>query len=288
MTSLLSNLPLTGGKAYTQRTIKKGRETGHWLSTIPSAVNGNSLGNQEFQDAARMRYAMVPINLPEKCDGCGAKFTLEHANSCKHGGLIIGRHDEIQRELSTIAAMALRESAVRAKPLINPGTYASIKSNSDSNNVEVSSEDRGDILVRGLWAKQQDGIIDVRVTHTDAPSYRDREPDKVLQSQEREKKKKYLNNCLQQRRTFTPFVVSSDGLLGREAKSLIKQLSVLLTEKWNKPYSVVCGIICSRISIAIVRASHQCIRGSRIPACSMSKQIQWEDGGGTGLYRIYR
>ena len=135
--------------------------------------------------------------------------------------------------------------------------------------------------------KQQDGIIDVCVTHTDAPSYRDREPDKVLQSQEREKKK-YLNNCLQQRRTFTPFVVSSDGLLGREAKSLIKQLSVLLTEKWNKPYSVVCGIIRSRISIAIVRASHQCIRGSRIPARSMSKQIQWEDGGGTGLYRIYR
>ena len=110
----------------------------------------------------------------------------------------------------------------------------------------------------------------------------------MLQSQEREKKKKYLNNCLQQRRTFTPFVVSSDGLLGREAKSLIKQLSVLLTEKWNKPYSVVCGIIRSRISIAIVRASHQCIRGSRIPARSMSKQIQWEDGGGTGLYRIYR
>ena len=87
---------------------------------------------------------------------------------------------------------------------------------------------------------------------------------------------------------FTPFVVSSDGLLGHEAKSLIKKLSVLLTEKWNKPYSVVCGIIRSRISIAIVRASHQCIRGSRFPARSMSKQIQWEDGGGTGLYRIYR
>ena len=89
----------------------------------------------------------------------------------------------------------------------------------------------------------EDGIIDVCVTHIDAPSYRDHKPDKVLQLQEREKKKKYLNNCLQQRRTFTPFVVSSDGLLGREAKSLIKQLSVLLTEKWNKPYSVVCGII---------------------------------------------
>ena len=92
-------------------------------------------------------------------------------------------------------------------------------------------ENCGDILVRGLWAKQQNGIIDVHVTHTDATSYRDCEPDKVLQLQEREKKKKYLNNCLQQYQTFTPFVVSSDGLLGCKAKSLIKKLSVLLMEK---------------------------------------------------------
>jgi hypothetical protein len=35
-----------------------------------------------------------------------------------------------------------------------------------------------------------------------------------------EKNKKYLEACLEQRCHFTPFVVSTDGLLGKEAKTL--------------------------------------------------------------------
>jgi hypothetical protein len=33
--------------------------------------------------------------------------------------------------------------------------------------------------------------------------------------------------CLEQRRTFTPFVVSTDGLIGKEAKTLLKKLSTM-------------------------------------------------------------
>ena len=100
------------------------------------------------------------------------------------------------------------------------------------------------------------------------------------------KKSKYLEPCFNLRWSFTPFVVSSDGLLGREAKNLLKQLSLRVADKWQKPYSVVAGIVRSRMSIAIIRASHQCIRGSRISFWSMSKKIVWEDGSGTGLYQI--
>ena len=81
-------------------------------------------------------------------------------------------------------------------------------------------------------------------------------------------------------------MVSVDGMLGLEAKNVLKQLARRLAEKWNKPYSMVVGIVRSRISIACVRASHQCIRGSRVPVRKMSRQIQWEDGAGTGLYHI--
>ena len=43
---------------------------------------------------------------------------------------------------------------------------------------------------------------------------------------EREKKKIYLGACLEQRRNFSPFVVSNDGLLGKEAKKiLLKKIS---------------------------------------------------------------
>jgi hypothetical protein len=113
----------------------------------------------------------------------------------------------------------------------------------------------------------------------------------VLEAHERKKKKKYLWACLEQRRHFSPFVVSTDGLLGKEAKILLRKLSSMLAEKWEKPYSEVCGYVnarmsIARMSIAIVRATHLCIRGSRIPTGKMCNRLpQWEDEAGLGLFR---
>jgi hypothetical protein len=65
----------------------------------------------------------------------------------------------------------------------------------------------------------------------------------VLGAHEREKKKKYLEACLEQRRHFSPFVASTVGLL---------KLSALLTEKWEKPYSKIYGYVNARMSNAMV------------------------------------
>jgi hypothetical protein len=71
---------------------------------------------------------------------------------------------------------------------------------------------------------------------------------------------------LENRRHFTPFVLSVVGLLGREAKTFAKRLAVKLAGKWQKPYSQVCGYVKARLSIAAVRATHLFLRGSRVPA----------------------
>jgi hypothetical protein len=52
-----------------------------------------------------------------------------------------------------------------------------------------------------------------------------------------------------------PFVVSTDGLIGREAKNLLKQIALRLTAKWEQPYSVVRGFVNARINLAILRAT---------------------------------
>jgi hypothetical protein len=147
--------------------------------------------------------------------------------------------------------------------------------------------DRGDILIRGLWSRSTDCIIDVRITDVDAKSNRSKDSDKVLSDHEREKKKKCLGACLEQRRHFSPFVVSTDGLvLGKEAKILLRKLSAMLAEKWEKPCSEVCGYVNARMSIAVVRATHLCIRGSRIPTGKMCNRLpRWEDKAGLGLFR---
>jgi hypothetical protein len=68
-------------------------------------------------------------------------------------------------------------------------------------------------------------------------------PDKVLEQHGKEKMHKNLQACMDQHRHFTPFVVSMDGLLGRETVFVLQKLSTLLAEKWSWPYSVVCGCI---------------------------------------------
>jgi hypothetical protein len=63
----------------------------------------------------------------------------------------------------------------------------------------------------------------------DAESNCSKPADKVLERHKKEKKCKYLQACIMdQRRHFTPFVVSMDGLLGREATIVLQKLSALL------------------------------------------------------------
>jgi hypothetical protein len=54
------------------------------------------------------------------------------------------------------------------------------------------------ILIRGLWARDTDCIIDVRIADVDAKSNRSEDPAKVSAAHEREKKKKHLGACLEQ------------------------------------------------------------------------------------------
>jgi hypothetical protein len=51
-------------------------------------------------------------------------------------------------------------------------------------------------------------------------------------------------------------MVSTDGLIGEEAKALLKKLSALMAEKNRKLRLEVCGHVNARMSIAIVRATH--------------------------------
>jgi hypothetical protein len=136
------------------------------------------------------------------------------------------------------------------------------------------------------WARGTDCIIDVRVTDSDAKSNLSKDPAKVLESShEKEKKRKYLASCIAQRRYFTPFVISTDGLLGKEAKCLLKKLPTAQADKWEKPHAVVSGYVNARMSIAIVRATHICLRGSRVPTSTMSnRRPQWEDKAGLSLF----
>jgi hypothetical protein len=145
----------------------------------------------------------------------------------------------------------------------------------------VNKEERGDLLVKEFWDSSTAAVFDVRVTDLDGATNQTKTTETILKQHEQEKKNKYLQACIKERRHFTPFVVSTDGMLGEEAKRVLQRIAGTLAKKWNKPYSQMVNFVRTRISIGIARATHLCIRGSRIPIKLICpRNPHWEDSTG--------
>ena len=267
----------------------------HWINVVPRTANNSVLGKDEFRDMIMLRYQITPKDLPTVCDGCGKKHSLHHALQCIKGGLIGGRYDDYRDDLGLVAGQAYSPSSIRDDPRVKKGRETEDRSKKldpqDAQVTTITNKDKqkddglyGDLLIRHLWQSNTDTIIDVRITDTDAKSYISRPLESVLEGQEKEKKRKYLNACLEQRRHFSPFVVSVDGMLGHEASMVLKRISQKLAQKWDCPMSYASNYVKTTMSLSLVRATHCCLRGSRVPSSAMSKK-HWpcEDGAGIGL-----
>ena len=147
----------------------------------------------EYRDALHLRYCRTPRNLR------GVQLTALSA------GKVDFSSNEIQFELQNLAARALIPSVAHDGPQIYPGRSADVK---EAEGISTPTEERGDLLTRNLWKHPRDCILDVCITNLDAPSNIHRKPEAVLLFHEREKRKKYLQACLNQRRHFSPFVAS--------------------------------------------------------------------------------
>ena len=282
---------IAAAPAARREGLKRACHTGAWLSVTPMPENDTVLSPLEFRDSLHLRYGLTPPDLPSHCDGCKQKFGVHHAFGCSHGGLLIQRHNQIVSELADLSALAFIKSAVRTEPRITLGRPALAPIDpADSSHAPTPSDpviqDRGDLLVRGFWHRGTDCIFDVSLVDVDSPGRRDRgvTAAKALSQREKAKKTKYQAQCTAQRRHFTPFVVSADGLFAAEADAALTQISRLLADKWSKPYSVVRSFVNARMSIALARAATMCLRGSRIPVSTMSSRL-WDDRGALALFR---
>ena len=262
-----------------RRRLERVKKAGSWLSTTPHRLNGTVLSAEEFRDSLRLRCGFQPQNLPTSCDGCGAAFNVEHALSCKKGGLVWLRHNEAAGEWHQLCAAAFSPSAVSDEPLIHTGQHTGQDGNTTQE--DLPHETRGDVAVRGFWKRGTAAIFDVRVADTDAPTHRNQDPQKVLAGHEK-RKKKYLEPCLARRRQFTPLIFSVDGLPGEEAKAAMQRIASRLSEKWKRPHSHLCGCVRSRLAHSLVRVTSLCLRGARDPT-ARNPAPHWESGHGLAL-----
>jgi hypothetical protein len=228
-------------------------KTSSILTDIPLDATHTALTPSEFVDFLTVRYNRNLVKVPATCGGrgChGALFTREHALDCKFGGKTIGRHNAVRDELGNLCNQW--KTGVLWEPVI-----------STANERTGEATKVGDLLVRGVFAPQQDAYLDIRVTHTDASSYRAMTVPAVLKAQEREKRLKHGPACAQRRAHFLPVVISVDGALGEEAEELVGKLAAGLAAKWGKPLHEAMRTVRLRLAVANARGTSHCIRGAR-------------------------
>jgi hypothetical protein len=269
---VLAELPALQAKAAQRAAEYK---NGQWLNMMCSSANGSVLSRREWRDGWAVRYSKEPKDLPCQCEApaCRKPFSLEHALNCKHGGLVIRRHNEIRDELGQLCKLGYAH--VGKEPVIKMGD--SSKAHDD----EDREGRRGDLVVRGALASQTDCVIDIKVINQNASSRNNASIASILSGGEREKIKKHLQACQDRRADFLPFVLTTDGCIGEQGQKFLRRLGKRLAEKWGRAYSEVAGLLFCRMSIAVVRAVSMCIRASRNPV--QSRRWSMDDGAALDL-----
>ena len=230
-----------------------------WLSTLPIKDEGFQLDKQAFWDLIKIRYGHQLNRLPSQC-ACGANFHLEHALSCKKGGFISLRHNDL-RDLTTRLLTIICKD-VRVEPGLHPLTGEFLT----ETRANKTDEARLDIAARGFWVNGQKAFFDVRVINPIAGRYKNLKIEKACEVNEKEKKRTYNQRVLQiEQGTFTPLVFTAMGGCGREAKVFYKRVSELIAEKRKEHLSVVTSWVRRKVIFALIKSVILCLRGSRVP-----------------------
>ena len=219
--------------------------------------------------------------LPENCT-CGGKFDLVHALSCKKGGFVTLRHNEIRDITAKLLAEVCKD--VATEPVLQQLTAESFK---ESNGNE-SSGARLDTCARGFWVSGKKAFYDVRVFNPLTKRYANQSLRKSYEINKREKKRSYNQRVLEvDNGSFTPLVMGAMGGMGREYQIFYQRLSEKLSDKRKTTLSITISWVKRKISFALMRAVALCVRGSRTIFNAQPITVEEDPTASELISRIY-
>ena len=242
-----------------KRSNDTNQETGAsiWLTTLPIEQKGFYLTKREFWDSIHLRYGWPLPRLPSKC-ACGDSFNVSHALSCKKGGFVTQRHNELRDMTADLLSEVCHD--VQIEPILNELTGETLSYRS----ANISPEARLDVSARSVWVRNQRAFFDIRVFDPNARRYQKQSLRQTYITNEKEKKRHYGERVLQiENGSFTPLVFSVFGGMGDECKTFFKRLSSLLSEKRLENLATVVTWVRKRVCFALLRSVLLCVRGSR-------------------------
>ena len=195
--------------------------------------------------------------MPSSCV-CGAKFDIQHALTCKRGGFIGIRHDEVRNFTAEVLGEVCKDVVI--EPALTPlsGERFNLRSASVEDNARL------DVAARGVWTRGSRAFFDIRVFNPLAPCYSDITIKAAHKSNENSKKREYNNRILEvEHGSFTPLVFSSFGGMSVECNNFFSKVAEKIAEKRDICESVAKNWIRTKLSFCLLRTTNLCIRGSR-------------------------
>ena len=171
-----------------------------WVDTILIFFSGYVLTKREFWDGVNLKYNWLLSCMPSKCV-CEANVDLSYAFTCKKGGFLIIRQNEIRNITTNLLNEVCKDVCV--EPLLTPLSGESIIPKWSN----TSAEARLDISVRGVWITGQQAFFDVRVFNPFARRYSGLTLSQAYRPNENEKKRMYSDPIMNvEHGTCTPLV----------------------------------------------------------------------------------
>ena len=127
-----------------KRLVKISTEKGvsNWLTMLPITEHGFELSKQQFWDSVRLRYGWEIANLPTFCP-CGSKFDIQHSMSCKKGGFVSIRYNDLRDLTARIVSEICKDTEIAPKLLPLSGEELYGRTTNRSNEARLDIRARG-------------------------------------------------------------------------------------------------------------------------------------------------
>ena len=189
---------------------------------------------------------------------CGSKYDFQHGMSCKKGGLVSIRHNDIRDLTANILREICNDVEVETKLIPLTGEQLQYRS------AITGDEARLDIRARTFWVRDQEAILDIRVFEPNANGYLNATLPRCHEIKGKEKKRNYNNRILQiEYGILTPLVFSIYESMGREYTKFYSKLAELLSDKRKESKSFTVNSLRTRVCFSLLKSCLLCLRDSR-------------------------
>jgi hypothetical protein len=166
------------------------------------------------------------------------------------------RHNALRDTEATLLKEVCRD--VQIEPVLLP-TQEELR-----NGTNTAERARLDISARGLHRQNEKTFFDVRITHPNCDTQKDKSLSQIYADHEAEKKRTYNDRVIQvEKASFVPLVFTTSGGLGPECDKMNKKLAGHIANKRNETYATVIKHIRIRLRFALLRSTLVALRGTR-------------------------